>query len=652
MKIALVTILLIIAGPNQAKSQAIAGDAGQVNAPSSRALQAVIEQDPKVKQFVNECYDDPNNPNIADCLWTKLRASGDQARILELIKQAQEAETAQMRDTTGPDSLPLQSSFSGADFDSFKRGDDKDGIRRKALDKLEEIYTKKLEEELKATNTKLKTTDQQVFYELAKTQLGKNVISAWSSVCMDAGWVNQKIVIFDKANQNILDNVRAKNIEALKEQTGKVSTERYFTCVASLPMLCHKSKGKIKKVDTSEAGQIQAAGSESNSVIDYRDSAYGVSNLKDTEVLSFMAGTNISTPNDDDKIEEMISNSRKRACETVAYVDGVRRQLAATEKLATIMQNDDVTKATYRAALVKNLRDTTTVSERAREDVDIDKVTTITSGELTDGADGYYGTIGTNITLINECKQDPSDPRCAQIVAETQEEKDKLRMSGVAFMLESKAIEEDLANLQSLSDDEKRLLLRRLRPGIDVNEVDVNQALSNISAIFKNERESLIESLSKQVDELEVAKPEDLQQRVAKVGDALLRRGNEYVQLMHFNNIISGYFDVEGGRSNVRVLDLELANVANLSTGQGLEDTKYGRNDNLFNSDDYAQNLQQRINEKNAGQLQVGTSADSEANTQVNLSSGQISQFLDYEIEDASNPSQQPTPTPDDSTTP
>lgn len=660
MKVKVLTLTFALLSPGLAKvqAQAIAGDAGQVSAPSSQALQVVIEQDERVKQFVNECYNEKsdtgtfnrnygagNTANVADCLWEKLRLSGDRDRVVALIQQAQEAEAEQLEPTSGTNNLPLQSSFSGANFDSFKKGDDEDGVRRKALDKLGEIYAKKLEEELKPTDSKLNITDQQVFFELAKTQLGKNVITAWSSVCMDAGWVEGKVVIFDKSNPNILDQVRAKNIDALSSQSGKKSSSKYFECVASLPMLCHKSKGKIKQAGQTpgaenDESQIQAAAN--NREIDYRTGAYGTSDLKDKSVVSFKDGVSIDakTSDDDDKINDMIAISRRRACETIAYVDGIRRQLAATEKLATIMQEDDVTRSRYKAS---------GKTERAYGEVDIDKLTTVTSGELTEGEDGYYATVGADIQLVNECKQNPSDPRCAQLVADTQEEKDKLRMSGVAFMIESKVYEDKLKNLGNLSDDEKRLLLRRLRPDIDAYAVDdINAELEKISRNFNSERESLIESLSQQVSDLEVTDPSNqdaLRSRVESAGNALLKRGNEYVQLMHFNNVISGYFDVEGGRSNVRVLDLELGNVANLSSGQGLEQG-YGRNQSLF-GDNYSQTLQENINRANNGQVQIGSSGDSEGNTQVNLSSGQISQFLDYEvIDNGSSTQQQPAPPP------
>src|SRR5690606_1581081 len=104
-------------------------------------------------------------------------------------------------------------------------------------------------------------------------------------------------------------------------------------------------------------------------------------------------------------------------------------------------------------------------------EVDIDKLTTVTSGDLTNSQDSYYNTIGSNVALIEECKNNPADPKCANIIANTDEEREQLRASGAAFMLESEVLKEQL-NDPALSKDSKKTLLRRIRPNLNVDEID------------------------------------------------------------------------------------------------------------------------------------------------------------------------------------
>ncbi len=150
--------------------------------------------------------------------------------------------------------------------------------------------------------------------------------------------------------------------------------------------------------------------------------------------------------------------------------------------------------------------------------------------------------------------------------------------------------------------------------------------MKKISSAYLNERNALVESLAQKVKELESKDhPTSLQNNIAQAGDRILNRGNEYVQLMHFNNIISGYMKTDSG-SNVRVLDLELENIANLSAN-----SRVGSSSGMgsFSDTNYANTLRQNIQEQNEG-LQLGGS--NEQNEIINLRSDQIGQFLDYEI--------------------
>lgn len=617
MKMLALILFLTTSLPSNANSQAIAGDPGTV-APSQQALQAVIESDPKVQAALKKCYDN-NSSDVSQCLWDELDRTGDRARIRDLITKAQEAETAEQSSQNS--NLPLSSTQTGASIKKPLQDSSDDPVRQKALQKLEEFYSGRLGDALKATDDKLAMTDQSVFYELAKTQLGKNVITAWSNVCMDAGWVDEsgqkRLVILSKASdESTWKALRTQNTDELKTTAGATLSGQYFKCVAQLPMLCQKTKGKITGQSATDG--IQA--STPNTTFDYSADDYVA---EDKPILTLNENPTGKTTQDSSTHSDIIKHSRMRACETVGYVDGLRRQLAATEKLAAIMKDDTSLKAKHNGFVGK--------TGYAKGEVDIDKLTTVTSGDLSNSQDSYYNTIGSNVALIEECKNNPTDPKCANIIANTEEERAQLRSSGAAFMLESEVIKEQL-NDPNLSKDSKKTLLRRIRPNLNVDEIDVDVEIAKIKDAYIEERKNLVSSLAAQVKEMETAAGSSdatVAQKTEDVGRNILSRGNEYVQLMHFNNIISGFFDVEGGKSNIRVLDLELSNVAKLNDGQGISTSTFGHRSGMFN-DSYAQDTLNTIKQTNSDRP-IGASQD--GTDQVNITSDQIGQFLDYEIQ-------------------
>ncbi|MBH47338.1 MAG: hypothetical protein CME71_04115, partial [Halobacteriovorax sp.] len=407
------------------------GTAGVINQQPNDALQAVVNEMPKVQEALKKCYDDPNTTNISSCLWSNLD-DGTKNEVKEKIRLAQEAEQAAQPDSQN--SVNLRSTVSGARIGTVAE-EAKDDPETKALKKLGDFYGKRLDEAFKSSDGKISITDQQVFYELAKTQLGKNVISAWSSVCIDAGWTDTGKLVILKPGSSNYQTLRQKNIDSLQStqsvgdsSAGKILSSQFFKCAAHLPMLCRLAKGKPKagggSSENGGASTLEVDAQDSNKEIDY--SSYTVPKDKDIQSMN-QRGVAFKTADDDDVVDTIKSSSQQRACETVAYVDGLRRQLAATEKLSTIMQEDDVIKGRQEAIAQ--------VEEKQVGEVDIDRLTTITSGDVS-AEDSYYGAISENSQLIEACKQNPSDGQCINLIANTEEEKKRTRASGVAFMLE------------------------------------------------------------------------------------------------------------------------------------------------------------------------------------------------------------------------
>ena len=603
------------------QDDAIAGSAGTVNGQANQdTLQAVIESDTQLQAKLKECYDSPiSGKTVSECLWEDKLSQSDKERIRALIQQAQEAQM----DSDPSSGGRINSTVAGVKINDIAENAE-DSPDKKALKKLGDFFENRLDEAFKATDEKLNVTDQAVYFQLAKTQIGKNIISAWSSVCIDAGWVEGKLVIFSKGD-GFQNSIKQANINALQNTTqtaqktsGQILSGKYFECVKHLTMVCRQEKGKYQPTttgasQTDDSTSISAGQGAQEQTIDYR----GFTVPKDKSIFSI---NNISigdTPDDDDEVETLTKKSQERACEITAYVDGLRRQLKATERVAQVMNQDESIRSNARLQLEKRAGDIS--------DVDVDRLTTITSGDVI--AEGsYYKELEAQKQLLKDCEQNAQDSRCADLLANTDEEKARLRNSGLAFMLETEDIKDKIkdGNLETLSDQEKRLILRRIDPtaSVEGSGAQLDDQIRNLRKSFENERDALVRSLSSRVDELE-SNDANLQADTNTALTRLTNKGDDYVQLMHFNNVISGYFNVEGGKTNVRVLDLELQNVANL------EGSSNASLSSRFSSS-YGSTLQDEIRENNQG-LDIGSS--NEQNEPVNLTSDQVDQFFDYQIE-------------------
>ena len=269
--------------------------------------------------------------------------------------------------------------------------------------------------------------------------------------------------------------------------------------------------------------------------------------------------------------------------------------------------------------------------QRESGNIDIEKVTTVTSADVASEG-SYYESIEQDIEKVNKCKMTPNDPQCAGILASSDAEKARIRNTGAALILETAALEKKLESKDSIAAmgaEEKKLLLKTIRPNIDVDEVDLDKTLEEVSVSFLNQRKNLVNSLAERVKEMEKTSDTETEQAaIERIGTSKLSQGNDYIQMIHFNNVISGYFKTDSGQQNTRVLDLELESVANLDN-RSLNNATYGNNQNIFNNG-YKQTLETGIRDTN-NDLQLGASENTQET--LRLKADDLSQFIDYELE-------------------
>lgn len=597
------------------KAQAVAGDAGQVTqqVTITNALEEIAQTDPEVKTALASCYDNPVNPQngnsatVSECLWASLTPAKQQ-QITEALNEFREESKGV---TTGVNLRDYTQQSQSANSD--------------ALEKLQSFYSNRLEEELGTKNKSFTTNDQNTYFQLAKTQLGKNVTTAWSNFCLEAVWGNfaasnapedYKLIIPKQESDRT--KVRNANLATLRNVT---KSDPYVKCVVHIPLLCHQEKG-IPKIFKGEANPQK---------IDYRN--YTGHSNDVTEFKNFLNGsfTDISELKAAD-----LEYTKTRACETYAYAESVRKQLQATEKVADKFNesmNEEMSQVKLNGQQWQGFA--LTNQQRESDIIDVERATTITSGDLVNGDDSYYQAVRDNEARLAPCMAsnnqlaDVNNEECQRLLA-SRDDIEQLKQTGATLMLETEAMKAKIA--QASNVEAQKQIIADLRPDLAIDELtnaQITQEFQKIQNTYEDERTELVRSLSEQVNRLQEGQTQqDTSDKITAAANSLLKRGNEYVQLMHFNNIVTGLLAVEksGGETsqNTRVINLELSSVASLDA-QSTYSRGAGNNATLF-SEQSNQQRSQQLREN----VEIDTTERSSDVTR--LKAEDMAKFNDYEI--------------------
>lgn len=581
MKMLVITLLSSLICVH-AQGNAVPGAPGVVDQQQvvTNALEQIAQSDPEVKQKLAGCY--TSNPDtVSDCLWKGLSAEKkDQIRraIEEFQKESKGV-------TTG--------------VNLRKHTQQKGSVTDDALSKLESFYSSRLEEELGTKDNSFTTNDQQVYFELAKVQIGKNIMSAWSAFCLDAGYADGKIIVpKDDSKRN---KIREENIKGLSNASEATETH-YKSCIGHLAILCHEQKGKVAALEQT---------------LNYKDYVKTTPSKKSVQSIHRTV-----VDNDMSLAVEDYKNTKTRACETLAYTQSLKNQLAATEKVADSFDNSMKDKKWAGVALEQN-------NITDRKAVDFDRATTITSGDL---KDGYYDTIAAGKERLEACLAgDITNEECKKLLVDAQDA-EELKQSGAALMLETEVMKEKIDTALKANDLEaQKQIVQSLRPDLAANELDPTRLKNEFDRIreqYSDERIELIASLSKKVKELQVGDtPNETEERVKSHAGKILSRGNEYVQLMHFNNIVTGFLQIKKNNGdtvkNSRVIDLELSNLAKIDStanDRGYIQGTFSEQENQVLSDGIRQNNKIETKPSNTSEI-------------IRLQAKDVSSFNDYVIE-------------------
>lgn len=521
---------------------------------SNQELEYVLE-DPSAKVKYDRCKQLVGaatlNTDVSTCLWEGTytdKATGntvtDPNLALSTSEQEQVAERLGSLKTGGRAPANDDKKFESQDLNFLQKAESEPAFKA-----IRDHMIKKLNETIygDAERGKLKMADHRVFHELYKSQLSKNVIQAMSSYCLDADPGNDFLVPGSSSSPD-LDSVRTSNLNILKDptlvpdpnNTGKQTVNgkiNFDTCIRNLKHICYATANYAPRAPNTASSPC--------------------------------ASTPTAGGGKGPRCEPEYDDSKTRACNVVTYINQLKQNIVAVQKIED--RFNELEQGNKGQGLSLGGGQQLEMNSRT-ENVEV--ITNMSSKEFVEES-GFKDKLAEEQAEFEKCfeniQTDPSLPpdwkftgdaeTCKKFLNENKEEASK-------FIAEAdtrtRALEVDLK--KTLAEDEQKGVESYLKDQAYTEEqieqikndpailADVRRQIENR---YKAEREAYIKTLADKVKSRTMESDGDFANaanpdisKLEEIGNELVGRTKKYTELIHFNNIVSGYLETEDSQGN------------------------------------------------------------------------------------------------------
>lgn len=425
--------------------------------------------------------------------------------------------------------------------------------KNQAIRELEKHLFNRLQEALygEVQEKSKKIVDHFVFYEIYKNQISKNIITSLSSYCIDADSSNH--IIHQDATKR--EETRKTNLENLSKdfqavQVSKNSNNKndgpqtpkayrvWNQCIASIQHICHKTGNYIDLKLAEEANST------------------------------------------DDEKDEIADNkySKTRACVVTVAIRGLRQNLIKTveieENFKSLKTNKHFQEGTPTESFQRRQ-----YTGGGNDEKSIDDLTSISSNELINTS-GYREEIEKQQKILEEncLKNNNESEECQKFVNSAENAKD-LYLARDEYELRTMFMKDKLAAMDR-EQIEKYLISEGRDPAqiekMLEKEIDTEKIKKEINENYENERNEIIKEISAQLDrkaikgsEIDMNIPED-KNKLEEIRKELENRPRHQKELVHFNNLVSGYLELRDEKDNIVGNNIR-------SIARELEDSAYSK---------------------------------------------------------------------------
>ncbi|TDP52240.1 hypothetical protein C8D79_2891 [Bacteriovorax stolpii] len=464
------------------------------------SLQKLLDV-PGVKPIYEECKKNNQaySENIPTCIWDNVK---NKPELKKMVMQTY-ADTNKSAPTEGRSPASSKTNMvTSAQVASIDYSSDP------SVQALSEFYGKKLDEILdpdKALSAAEKdknvivTVDHRKFIDLYKSELGKTIINAFTSYCLDTDPKScDKGLCLLREKMDEVKEDRDTNLKSIKSTTfdlasGTASSRKWTSCIFNVAQVCEGNAG--------DSGQT------------------------------------------------INSRSKQRACLITDYVKTARKNIQIADKQKEFYTSLEKEGTTQIASNMKIVTD----GEKASSD----SILKITKKEV---EDSLKKPDEANLAEIDQCmdvdtKTIKNVEVCKKFLSTNK------TANEVAFAeLGMRQLAQEEMLTEELKDDEKvREYLKE--EGFKDEEIQkltasaesIEEIRSKILARFKNEKEAIIEEMRKKIETKTSSSDGKIDNqdisKLEKIRNDLASRTSDLSNLMQFNNIVSSYLETNDKKS-------------------------------------------------------------------------------------------------------
>lgn len=540
-------------------TSAVANDNGE-----AQYLQVISSKNPLfksamevqgVRDMYSECYqidaqngklEEDEDTKLSTCLWNKIKADeGVKDKVMELVnKQSGDSGTGRYRTT----------------METTKK-------QSAGLKGLKEFFQKRLEEalygEYQSDKGRFeKIADQRTFFELYKTQLGKNIIASMTSYCIDSSRYPMTSESGGKAlplispDASKMEEDRNDNLKSLNNFDGKdiEASKTWSQCITSINKICaignDSNRSEYKVIDPK-------TGTESNKLT-YQDALDACENRLPDDT------------SDKEKVcIEIVDNSNARACNVTQYIELAKQSLLATNKIVDKMdlnikaaQESGASSKWLKSAGAQNVE---FYNSSKNADESIDALTTISSGQALEAmSEGHQQ----EVMEMEKCFKDGTivdEESCSKYLSSDKEGQYALLGE---LKIQQELTLEKLDNIENNPEEVAKLLVEE---GYTKEQAESLAAVAGVKEQIRNrydaKKNAILESLRKEIeahtttgDEFDAVTD---QGKIKAIADEINNRPENFSKLVHYNNIVSSFLKVTSTDKDGNKVDQ--ANTATLS---------------------------------------------------------------------------------------
>ena len=398
-----------------------------------------------------------------------------------------------------------------------------------ALRKLEEYYAKRLRKIIDPEGDKKVVSDHTIYNKIYRSQLGKNVISALSSYCLDAR-DEDYLLETDPTKTRQTNLKKLETTRTTEDSNTNMAYSHWSGCAFNVQHICYntcpeKGEGKTNKYCCEE----------------------------------------------DCENDIRFKQSQNRACEVVDYIKSIRQNLLVLGKIDKQWE-EKKSEGIPGFGGEKHLKNVT-------QKVEIEDITNLSSREVVETS-GYGKEQDKIVAEMEECLKSFDPEKCDKFVGIKKDE-DRALLDEQSFR--TRVLQEKIDMMKS-SDKKKDSLEQYLKDeGYSKEEItkileekDEKVLSEEISRKFREKRLALQRSLTERFEKtsIDAERPQDRSEILKKLRNEAVNERQRLGELVFFTNMISGFLKIGDGEGNI--------------LGQNSESLHEELKDSIFSSEETA----------------------------------------------------------------